>query len=169
MSEPGINPSVTTRFKAAARLLFRRGDDGIVCSFCGRSRWKTGKIVAGPGVAICEDCAMIAATVGYANSLGPVPEGKCLVSVPSMLNQAEKLAKEQFRDLEEIISKAATNHNATVVTFLFRLSAPEAADYLSLDVLCEEGTDVPAIQKSITAEIRSALGLPEHWTADQAG
>jgi hypothetical protein len=169
MSESSMNPGMSTRLKAAMRLLLRRGDDGIVCSFCGRSRWKTGKIVAGPGVAICEDCAMIAATIGYADSLGPVPEGKCLVSVPSILNQAEKLAKEQFRDLEEIISKAATHHSATVVTFLFRLSAPEAADYLSLDVMCDEGTDVPATQKSIAAEIRGALGLPEHWTSDQAG
>jgi ClpX C4-type zinc finger len=68
-----------------ARRWGRRGGSPpeLVCSFCGRPQRKTRKLVAGPGVYICEKCvelaeAVIASQQAAETALGPVqpiPEG----------------------------------------------------------------------------------------------
>jgi hypothetical protein len=56
-----ISPSISERLRAARRILFARGDDAIICSFCGENRHgDVRNIVAGPGVAICGKCAQTA-------------------------------------------------------------------------------------------------------------
>ncbi|WP_409455664.1 ClpX C4-type zinc finger protein [Paracoccus sp. (in: a-proteobacteria)] len=52
--------SLRERVQAACRLLLGRGDNGVICSFCGRSRISGETIVAGPGVAICGSCSYLA-------------------------------------------------------------------------------------------------------------
>jgi hypothetical protein len=38
----------------------RRADDQLLCSFCGKSERQVKKLVAGPGVYICDECVDVA-------------------------------------------------------------------------------------------------------------
>jgi hypothetical protein len=60
-----------TRLKGALSLLFGRGDDGAVCSFCGENRRTVEMIIAGPAAtAICNRCIFVCNQVMLENS-GP--------------------------------------------------------------------------------------------------
>ncbi|MDR6818318.1 hypothetical protein J2X76_003495 [Neorhizobium sp. 2083] len=49
-----------TRLKGALSLLFGRGDDEAVCSFCGENRRSVEMIIAGPAAtAICNRCVIV--------------------------------------------------------------------------------------------------------------
>jgi hypothetical protein len=37
-----------------------RGDDQVVCSFCGKAEGQVKKLVAGPGIYICNECVDVA-------------------------------------------------------------------------------------------------------------
>ena len=55
----------------------RRADTGLTCSFCGTSQYEVRKLIAGPGVYICDACVELARGVissgGVTNTrLGPV-------------------------------------------------------------------------------------------------
>jgi|GEM_PF-5876340 len=53
-----------TRLKGALSLLFGRGDDGAVCSFCGENRRTVEMIIAGPAAtAICNRCVIVCTQV----------------------------------------------------------------------------------------------------------
>ncbi|APG93116.1 ClpX C4-type zinc finger protein [Sinorhizobium americanum] len=66
------SPSIPERLRAARRILFGRGDNAIVCSFCGEDRHgDVRNIVTGPGVAICGKCAQIAGEWCAVASLKP--------------------------------------------------------------------------------------------------
>ena len=34
-------------------------DENLVCSFCGKTRDQVRKLIAGPGVYICDDCVQV--------------------------------------------------------------------------------------------------------------
>lgn len=58
-----------TRLKGALSLLFGRGDNGTVCSFCASNRRAVEMIIAGPAVtAICNRCVMLCNEVLLENS-----------------------------------------------------------------------------------------------------
>ncbi|CDZ25612.1 ClpX C4-type zinc finger protein [Neorhizobium galegae] len=60
-----------TRLKGALSLLFGRGDDAAVCSFCGENRRTVEMIIAGPAAtAICNRCVFVCNQVLLENS-GP--------------------------------------------------------------------------------------------------
>ncbi len=49
-----------TRLKGAWSLLFGRGDNATVCSFCGQSRHAVEQLIAGPGAtSICNRCIFL--------------------------------------------------------------------------------------------------------------
>ncbi|WP_037456501.1 ClpX C4-type zinc finger protein [Sinorhizobium fredii] len=70
MSE--LRLSIAGRLRAARRILFGRGDNAIVCSFCGEDRHGGARnIVTGPDVAICGKCAQTASDWCALASLKP--------------------------------------------------------------------------------------------------
>ena len=61
-----------TRLKGAISLVFGRGENGTVCSFCGQNRHAVELIVAGPATAaICNRCIMVCSQVMMENSGHP--------------------------------------------------------------------------------------------------
>ncbi|WP_117192469.1 ClpX C4-type zinc finger protein [Rhizobium terrae] len=61
----------STRLKGAWSLLFGRGDDGAVCSFCSQNRRAVEMIIAGPAsTAICNRCVIVCTQVMLENA-GP--------------------------------------------------------------------------------------------------
>jgi hypothetical protein len=51
-------------------------DAGLACTFCGRSQRQVRKLIAGPGVYICEGCAALAAGVVSSGSAAGTPLGQ---------------------------------------------------------------------------------------------
>lgn len=45
-------------------------DSDLACSFCGKSREQVRKLIAGPGVFICDDCIRLCAAI-IEEELGP--------------------------------------------------------------------------------------------------
>jgi hypothetical protein len=63
---------LSTRLKGAISLVFGRGENGTVCSFCGQNRHAVELIVAGPATAaICNRCIMLCSQVMMENSGHP--------------------------------------------------------------------------------------------------
>jgi ClpX C4-type zinc finger len=52
---------------------FGKSSDTVKCSFCGKSQQEVGKLVAGPGVYICNDCVDLCVDVIEAEGLLPLP------------------------------------------------------------------------------------------------
>jgi hypothetical protein len=49
----------------------RPADPGLACTFCGTSQYEVRKLIAGPGVYICDACVELAQGVG--KSLAALP------------------------------------------------------------------------------------------------
>jgi ATP-dependent Clp protease ATP-binding subunit ClpX len=47
-----------------------RKDSDLACSFCGKSQEQVRKLIAGPGVFICDDCIRLCAEI-IEEELGP--------------------------------------------------------------------------------------------------
>jgi hypothetical protein len=47
-------------WRTRAQVRRRQGDQLMICSFCGKSQQQVKKLIAGPGVAICEGCIALA-------------------------------------------------------------------------------------------------------------
>jgi ClpX C4-type zinc finger len=62
-----------------------RRSTGLACSFCGREQSQVKRLIAGPGVYICHDCAALGSAADRARapvsdvrtSLAPLLEGRC--------------------------------------------------------------------------------------------
>lgn len=62
----------STRLKGAMSLVFGRGNNGTVCSFCSQNRHSVELIIAGPATsAICNRCIMVCSQVMMENSGHP--------------------------------------------------------------------------------------------------
>ena len=85
-----ILPKPAERFRAVYRLLTKRGDAAVHCSFCGCNREKGCPIVAGPGVAICWECARLAGDFAYSSALEAVTDGKARLIITPVLKEGEK-------------------------------------------------------------------------------
>ena len=56
-----------------------KGDDLVYCSFCGRPNTQVLKMVQGPGVNICSECAMIAVQYLILNDRMPSAEAQAIL------------------------------------------------------------------------------------------
>jgi hypothetical protein len=51
------------RTRAEGGPVEHRGDDHVVCSFCGKAQGQVKKLVAGPGIYICNECVEVASEI----------------------------------------------------------------------------------------------------------
>ncbi len=155
-----IGPTATERFRAAFRLLTKGGDDAVICSFCGKGRDKLSHIVAGPGVAICWDCARIAANIAYDLTMHPVTGGSRWITVAPVLEPSEKLTSSQRSALHETLTQQAVAHGCELLTWHYVCGHQVAGDYLGFNVTCTDDADRSALQLAMKASCRQALELP---------
>jgi len=138
--------------------------DAVPCSFCGRGYREVSYIVAGPGVAICWDCASIAQNACYSNSIGPLPDATKRVIIPSVLQGTEKLAPAQLKELGAALAAVAHQHGCHLLSYWLRVGYREMADFVSFDVAAPLDGGDTALVGTLTLEARGALGLTgEHW------
>jgi ribosomal protein L37AE/L43A len=153
-------PRPTERLRAAFRLLTKRGDDAVVCSFCGQGRDKLSHIIAGPGVAICWDCARIATDIAYDSVMDPATTGKTRFTVSPILEPGEKLKAPQRNALHDILTQQAAGHNCELLTWHYICGYQAIGDYLGFDVAHANNADVRALQRAVKASCRQAFELP---------
>lgn len=158
-----ITPSaLTVRLRAATRLVLARGDDAVVCSFCGRDRRQVARLVCGPGVAICDECARV--VVDFAAASGQVPPGagRQLLTVTPVLDPGERLTTEQQVRLPEVLTQCAAIADGRLAGWSYRVS-PEVGDHLTFDV--SYPAETKATQRDdLRIACRQALGLsPTAW------
>jgi hypothetical protein len=155
-----IKPKLADRFRAATSMLIRSGERATVCSFCGRDKNRVSCIVAGPGVAICWECAQISADFAYSSTLGPPPDGKGRLTITPVLEDAEKVATALRATLHEILTRCAESEQCALGTWAFSCRAAPAGDHLAFDVICDSAADQRALREKLLSACRVALGFP---------
>lgn len=155
-----ILPKPAERLRAAYRLLTKRGDDAVHCSFCGCNRDKGCPIIAGPGVAICWDCARIAANIAYDSVMEPVTDGRTRLTVAPVFAPGEKLTASQRSALHETLMNQVTAHRCELLTWHYVCGHQAASDYLGFNVACAKDIDTGTLQRALKASCRAAFGLP---------
>lgn len=155
-----ILPKPAERFRAAFRLLTKRGDAAVHCSFCGCNRDKGGTIVAGPGVAICWDCARIAGNAAYDATMEPVTNGRTHLTVAPVFNPGEKLTASQRNTIHETLMTQTIEKGCELLTWHYVCGHPAAGDYLGFNVACANDVDTGALQRALKASCRKAFELP---------
>jgi ClpX C4-type zinc finger len=161
-----IVPKPTERLRAAFRLLTKRGDAAMNCSFCGCNRDQRHRIVAGPGVAICWECARLVNDIAYASAMGQGPAGKKRVTVTPVLKAGEKLDASQWVSLPETLDREATALGCELATWHYTCGHNEVPDHLAFDVLSNSDADEAPLQATLLASCRRALGF--QVTAEEA-
>ncbi|MGL4497332.1 MAG: ClpX C4-type zinc finger protein [Beijerinckiaceae bacterium] len=156
-----IRPRNTgVRIKAAMRMLFRGGDNGVVCSFCGRDRYKVDPIIAGPGVAICRECAEISLVYADHERQPPIePDARRTLIAPVLFAQ-EKLSAEQASRLEGVLHAAAAQCGCALDRWTVQKRYDGIGDTLSVICILAVDTDEIAMRDAMLMAIRTALGLP---------
>jgi hypothetical protein len=155
-----ILPKPADRFRAAFRLLTKRGDAAVHCSFCGCNRDARHRIVAGPGVAICWECARLVNDIAYASVLEALPEGKTRLAVTPVLKEGERLGTSQWALLPETLAREALALGCELATWHYTCGHNEVPDHLAFDVLCLSDADEVALRAALIASCRAAFGHP---------
>lgn len=154
-----ILPKPAERFRAAFRLLTKRGDAAVHCSFCGCNRDARHRIVAGPGVAICWECARLVNDIAYASVMDAVPDGKTRLAVTPVLKVGERLGASQWTSLPETLAREATALGCELATWHYTCGHNEVPDHLAFDVLYASNADEAPLRAALLASCRAALGL----------
>ncbi len=79
MSEDKVIKLGAKREKSSEQHNERKDDDLVYCSFCGRPNTQVLKMVQGPGVNICSECAMIAVQYLILNDRMPSAEAQAIL------------------------------------------------------------------------------------------
>ena len=79
MSEDKVIKLGAKREKSSEQHNERKEDDLVYCSFCGRPNTQVLKMVQGPGVNICSECAMIAVQYLILNDRMPSAEAQAIL------------------------------------------------------------------------------------------
>jgi ribosomal protein L37AE/L43A len=155
-----ILPKPTARLRGAFRMLTKRGDDAVVCSFCGSGRYDRSHIVAGPGVSICWDCARIATNIAYDATMHPVTSEKGSITIAPVLAPGEKLTPAHRSLLHETLTQQAADHACELLTWHFFCGHQVAGDYLGFNVTSAYDVEPDQFQQTLKASYRRALALP---------
>ncbi len=79
MSKDKVVKLGAKREKASENKQEQKNDDLVYCSFCGRPNTQVLKMVQGPGVNICSECAMIAVQYLILNDRMPSAEAQAIL------------------------------------------------------------------------------------------
>ncbi|MFD2441219.1 ClpX C4-type zinc finger protein [Paracoccus kondratievae] len=125
-------PTLTLRerVQGACRLLFGRGDNALICSFCGRSRISGETVVAGPGVAICGSCSFLALDSIEGQTASSEIKDLTQTGVMPLLEPMCLLPALRER-LAEDLSAAAASVHCDLVGWSYHCSS-STGDYLSV-------------------------------------
>lgn len=154
--------SIRKRLKAAFRILFGKGDEGVCCSFCGKSRHATNWIVAGPGVAICGDCANIAVDVTYFHIAPPVKEGFKPFVVGPMVEQTRARNLAIYDHVRGWLDETAAGMSARVICWHARCGNSNVDDYISAAIAVETNVDTQAFDAEFKRRFK------KRWDAFEA-
>jgi hypothetical protein len=155
-----ISPPWRDRWRAARTILFRRGDDGVFCSFCGKNRHDgVNCIVKGPAIAICEACAQIVTDFSYNTLTGTAAPGTTRFVITPVLDTGERIPSEWVDRVEGNISAIAAAQGTTLVSLqLLRRPLP-LGDHIGFTVEASpEATEV-VLRKALIDACRAAMGL----------
>lgn len=134
--------------RGAGSTLLGRGDDAVACSFCGKDRHETGcDIVAGPGVAICEGCASLAAGYAHSQKLGPVPEGR-VGDVVAMFEFPATLLPSRRVSLNGDLVRCANELSCELVSWGYFCGEGRVGDGLSVHIHAPAGANLPLLRES---------------------
>jgi hypothetical protein len=144
-----ISPSFGERVRGALRLLKGRGDDAVVCSFCGEDRHaNVGNIVSGPGVAICGACVDIAMNWKTLASAKP-DEGKELDSFP-LFEHPASLLPESRATLNDLIEDCAAELSSSLIGWSYARGYGDFTDGISVFVQRPQGANGQVYQQTFT-------------------
>lgn len=154
-----IAPRLSERFSGAFRILTRRGDDAVVCSFCGSGRHGRSYIIAGPGVSICWDCSRIASDIAYESAMRPVTGEKGWVTVAPILQPGEKLQAADRSLLHETLTQQAASHGCELLSWHSDCGHVVAGDYLGFNVTRPDNIEATPLQRALKASCAAGAGV----------
>jgi ribosomal protein L37AE/L43A len=160
MPDKTISPSIQDRLRAARRMVFRRGDDGVCCSFCGKDRHDgVNCIVKGPGIAICEACAQIVTDFSY-NTLTAAPsQGQKRIVVTPVLDTGERIPDAWIDRVEANITQIAASQGTTLMSlYLLRRPLP-LGDHIGFTVEASSDATEAKVCATLIAACRAAMSL----------
>ena len=81
-------------------MSYKDNDDGLVCSFCGKRQDVVRKLVAGPGVYICDECIDLCNEIIAEDVQSAEEEAKELLRIRHMIN--DMLVEHTGQSLETV-------------------------------------------------------------------
>lgn len=162
-----ISPTWIGRIRSARSILFGRGDDAFVCSFCGKDRHEAGNIVAGPGVAICSWCANLALEFSNAASVtaddGKVIDSFYIVEHPFCVLPG-------FRgEIDGEMAKCARELNCTLVSWAYSCGYGVFSDSLLVRIERPRTTNLDVLRETFIKMLLSGPILAAARPPDQEG
>ncbi len=129
--------SISQALRGALRLLLRRDEAAPVCSFCGQGSDTGRSIIAGPGVAICDQCAYASLSIAAGHGDGSIPPG--LRAIDIMVFADPMCLLPAYRpSLAADIAQVAARVDCAVVGWSFNCGS-QTGDYLAVRLACHEG------------------------------
>lgn len=150
-------PTFSERIRSARTILFGKGDDAVVCSFCGKDRHETGDIVTGPGVAICNQCAGIAQNWVFSNSLGAATEGKTFDTF-LVLEQAASVIPEARAAIPGELSHCAAELSCDLICWSYFCGNGRMGDGLSVHIQAPATANITILRETFSRMYLSGAG-----------
>src|SRR5471030_88738 len=94
-----------------------RGSNLTICSFCGKSHAEVKKLIAGPGVYICDNCIQVCKTILDKETLQELDaKPPLVVPRPSEIMAALDVHVVGQRQAKKVLSVAVHNHYKRILT-----------------------------------------------------
>ena len=161
MPDNTISPPLKDRLRAARRMVFRRGDDGVCCSFCGKDRNDgVNCIVKGPGIAICEACAQIVTDFSTNTLSGAAAPGTTRIVVTPVLDTGERIPEAWVDRVEGNITQIAATQGTTLIALCLLRRPLPLGDHIGFTVEASTDAAEVIVRQALIEACRQAMGLP---------
>ena len=154
-----MRPSLRERLRAARWMLFGRGDDAVVCSFCGADRSKRHRIVAGPGVAICDDCVNVAEWSVARHPFGQPPPGMRYETV-GLIEPGTQLDAGAQGKIAQVLPTIVRAAGCELYSWGYLTGPAKSDDWLIAELVMPQTLDREEIVRVLQEAFRQQVGLP---------
>lgn len=138
--------TLAERLKTARTVLLGRGDDALVCSFCGKNRHEVGYLVRGPGANICSWCTSIAHLFIVNAELTPAPDKA--IETFLVIEEPAKLLPVFQASLGPVLSQCAHELHCKLMTWSYSDGGEVMSDSLSVTVEIDRGTNLSVFRET---------------------
>jgi hypothetical protein len=126
------------------------------CSFCRKSQHDVAKLIAGPGIAVCDECIHGLACIVTGRDSGPTSVGGITLTLKDLLNAPEKWPS-RYPDYPDYMDYQPEALISKLEDFLFAWSAAAYEIPKQLEALARMGSGPAELREILKPGARAAL------------